>query len=185
MPVRIVPAGAPHAGQAPLRILLVDDDDFDRLAVRRCLQQCPVSVEMDEAVTAAETLERIDASAYDCVLLDYYLPGVAGLSLLHAVRAAVPDIPVVMLTGRGDEEVAVELMKAGAADYLPKAALTAERLATSLRHAVELARAAAAQRRAEHELRTQEALFRTLANSIPQLAWLSDHHGCRSWYNER
>jgi PAS domain S-box-containing protein len=185
MPAWMSPTGEPRAGQAPLRILLVEDDTFDRLAVRRCLQQSGVSVKVDEAASAAETLERIGASGYDCLLLDYYLPGVQGLALLQAIRAAVPDMPVVIFTGRGDEELAVELMKAGAVDYLPKASLTSERLATSLRHAMELARSAAAQRRAEDELRTQEALFRTLANNIPQMAWIADNHGRRSWYNER
>src|SRR5919109_960323 len=185
MPTRMPPTGAAHAGQAPLRILLVDDDTFDRLAVRRCLQQSSVSAKVDEAASAAETLERLGASGYDCLLLDYYLPDVQGLALLQAIRAAVPDMPVVIFTGRGDEELAAELMKAGAVDYLPKASLTSERLATSLRHAMELARSAAAQRRAEDKLRTQEALFRTLANSIPQMAWISDDHGRRSWYNER
>ena len=184
IPSRLPSTGAPGAGHTPLRLLLVNDDEFDRLVVRRCLQQSSVSVQVDDGASAAETLERIGASAYDC-LLDYYLPGVEGLSLLQAIRTAVPDMPVVICTGRGDEEVAVELMKAGAVDYLPKSSLTSERLSTSLRHATELARAAAAQRRAEEELRTQEALFRTLANSIPQMAWIADNQGRRLWYNDR
>lgn len=184
-PEQMPSTSEPHSSGAPLRILLVDDDAFDRLAVRRCLQQSYISAKVDEAASAAETLERLGASAYDCLLLDYYLPGVEGLALLQAIRAAVPDMPVVIFTGRGDEEVAVELMKAGAVDYLPKASLTSERLGASLRHATELAQAAAAQRHAEEELRTQEALFRTLANSIPQMAWITDNQGRRLWYNDR
>jgi PAS domain S-box-containing protein len=119
------------------------------------------------------------------VLLDYYIPGVKGLDLFHKIRGLATDIPIVIFTGRGDEDIAVELMKAGAADYVPKASLTAERLALSLRHTMELSRAAAARRRAEEELRTEEARFRTLANAIPQLAWMADASGARYWFNDR
>lgn len=141
----------PRYQEGPLRLLVVDDDEYDRLAVRRCLREPGVAVVVNEAATAAETLEFIREAHYDCVLLDYYIPEVDGLSLLHDIRAAAPDVPIVIFTGRGDEEVAVEIMKAGAVDYLPKASLTAERIASSLRHAMELSRSAAARRHAEAE----------------------------------
>jgi PAS domain S-box-containing protein len=168
-----------------LRILVVDDDETDRLAVRRCLRQSGLSIAVDEAGSAAETLKLIGDATYDCVLLDYYLPDMPGLALFESLRAAAPDIPVVMFTGRGDEDIAVELMKAGAADYLPKASMTPERLAAGLRHAMELARATVARKQAEDELRAQESRFRTLANAIPQLAWMTDASGARHWFNQR
>ena len=148
---------ASQNGTYRLRILIVDDDETDRLAVRRCLHNSGMSVAVDEAGSAAEALKLIGSSAYDCVLLDYYLPDVSELSLFERLRAAAPDLPVVMFTGRGDEDIAVKLMKAGAADYLPKASITPERLAAGLRHAVELTRATAARKQAEHELRAEES----------------------------
>ena len=169
----------------PLRILVVEDDELDRRAVRRFLQQCGIATVADEAASAEETLRRIGSSDYDCVLLDYYIPGVNGLSLFQKIRELAAKLPVVIFTGRGDEDIAVELMKAGAADYLPKTSLTAERLASSLRHCMELSRAAEARRRAEEALRAQEARFRTLANAIPQLAWMADASGARYWFNDR
>jgi PAS domain S-box-containing protein len=170
---------------APLRILLVEDDELDRRAVRRCLQQCGIPVIAEDATSAEETLQRIASARYDCVLLDYYIPGVTGLALFHKIRNVAANMPVVIFTGRGDEDIAVELMKAGAADYLPKASLTSERLASSLRHIIELSGAAEARRRAEEELRAQEARFRTLVNAIPQLAWMADRTGARYWFNDR
>jgi PAS domain S-box-containing protein len=184
-PEQMPSTGETRTSQAPLRILLVDDDVFDRLAVRRCLQQSIVAAQVDEAATAAETLARLGAAAYDCLFLDYCLPDVRGLVLLQAIHAAAPAMPVVIFTGRGDEELAVELMKAGAVDYLPKALLTSERLAASLRYAMEITLTTAAQRRAENELRAQEARFRALVNCIPQMAWIADHQGRRLWYNDR
>src|ERR1700732_827925 len=176
---------APQNGTYRVRILVVDDDEADRLAVRRCLHQSGLSVAIEEARTGAETLELIAHSDYDCVFLDYYLPDVAGLSLLESLQAAAPELPVVIFTGRGGEDIAVELMKAGAADYLPKASMTPERLAAGLRHAMELARATAARRQAENELRAEESRFRTLANAIPQFAWMADASGARYWFNQR
>jgi PAS domain S-box-containing protein len=176
---------APQNGTYRLRILVVDDDEADRLAVRRCLHQSGLSVAIEEARTGAEALKLIAHSDYDCVFLDYYLPDVAGLSLLESLQAAAPELPVVIFTGRGDEDIAVQLMKAGAADYLPKASMTPERLAAGLRHAMELARATAARKQAENELRAEESRFRTLANAIPQFAWMADASGARYWFNQR
>ena len=175
------PGAAPSM---PMRILVVDDDDFDRLAVRRYLQESGTAAVIDEAASAADALACVALNAYDCVLLDYYIPGVDTVSLLRSLHAAAGTTPVVILTGRGDEGVAVEFMKAGAVDYLPKATLTADRLAASLRYALEMSRAAAAERRAQEELREQESRFRTLANAIPQLAWMTDAEGSVYWYNQ-
>lgn len=135
----------------PLRLLIVDDDETDRQAVRRSLHAGGVTAVVREAGSARETLDALAGAAFDCVLLDYYLPDMPGLELFQALKRSAPDLPVVIFTGRGDEDVAVELMKAGAADYLPKSSLGPERLAAGLRHAMELTRATAARRLAEAE----------------------------------
>jgi PAS domain S-box-containing protein len=175
----------PLDGAESLHILVVEDEELDRLTVRRYIHKSGLRATVDEAVSEAEALERLGAATYDCLLLDYYIPGVAGLELVERIRDLAPKTPIVMFTGRGDEEIAVELMKAGAADYVPKVSLTPERLASSVRHALELARASAARRQAEDDLRAQEARFRTLANAIPQLAWTADATGARNWFNQR
>ena len=122
----------------PLRILIVDDDEVDRLAVRRLLRQAAVDVEVEERADPASALDALAAGGLDCILLDYHLPGADGVSFLRSLRTSGYSVPVVALTGQGDEELAVELMKAGAADYLNKNTLTAERLHRSLRYAVAL-----------------------------------------------
>jgi signal transduction histidine kinase/CheY-like chemotaxis protein len=139
--------------RTPLRILVVDDDELDRLAVRRCLKQSGIDAGVDEASSAAETMRSVGAADYDCVLLDYYLPGDDSLGLLRMLRDSVPGTPVVIFTGQGDEDIAVELMKAGAADYLPKASLSPDRLTSAVRHAREVTQAAIARQRAESLLR--------------------------------
>lgn len=138
---------------APLRLLVVDDDAVDRMSVTRGLRRAGIHAAVDEAGTTVEALRLAAAHRYDCVFLDYNIPGGDGSTLLRAIKDAGMDVPVVMLTGQGDEQVAVALMKAGATDYLPKAALTPERLMQSLRYAVDLARASDAAKRAEADRR--------------------------------
>jgi PAS domain S-box-containing protein len=158
--IRKPPLSTETGENGALRLLVVDDDESDRLAVRRLLKTSDVRTVIDEASSAHEALEHLARGKYDCVLLDYYIPGAAGHSLIEAIGEAAPDLPVVIFTGRGDEDVAVDLMKAGVADYLPKASLTLERLGASLRHAMEITRAKKASRSAERALRESEERFR-------------------------
>jgi len=123
-----------------LRLLLVDDDAVDRLAVRRALRDGGVDASIDECTNADEAVAAVRAREYDCVVLDYYLPGSTGLETLNRIRALGAHIPIVALTGQGDEDLAVTLMKAGAADYLAKNGLSGDRLARSLRYAMALHR---------------------------------------------
>jgi signal transduction histidine kinase len=125
----------------PLAILLVDDDEVDRLAVKRMLRQAGLDAEVEEHSSWEGALSAAKARRFDCLLLDYRLPGADGISLLRDLRFHGVGLPVVALTGQGDEEVAVELMKAGAADYLNKNTLTSERLERSLRYALSMHRA--------------------------------------------
>jgi PAS domain-containing protein len=89
----------------------------------------------------------------------------------------------VIFTGRGDEEIAVELMKAGAADYLPKASLSTERLTASLRFSLELFEARAAQRRAEAALHEQREWLRITLTSIGDGVIATDPAGCVTFLN--
>jgi signal transduction histidine kinase len=124
-----------------LRLLIVDDDLVDRRAVKRLLAQAGVAVEIVETGDRDGALAAVERDRFDCVLLDYRLPGTDGVTLLRDLRERSLDLAVVALTGQGDQEVAVELMKAGAADFLDKNNLTAERLERSLRYALSMARA--------------------------------------------
>lgn len=142
--------------QERLHILVVEDDEANRLAVRRSLQRSDAVAAVDEAASAGDALECVGSTVYDCVLLDYHIPGADGRALLRAIHGSAPETPVVMLTRRGDEKAAAELMRVGAADYLPRASLAPTRIASSLRHVLALARVAAERRRAKDELRAQQ-----------------------------
>jgi len=121
-------AGAADGGEAPLRVLVVDDDVVDRMAVKRQLARTGLAVETDEAEGVLEAIGRLAEAPFDCVLLDFNLPDGDGLTFLRGLRTAGISVPVVMLTGQTDPEVVADLVMAGAADYIPKTLLTAERL---------------------------------------------------------
>jgi signal transduction histidine kinase len=130
----------------PLKLLIVDDDDVDRLALKRTLARAGASGEFAEAADPIEALKQLRTTTFDCIILDYQLPGTDGLEVLKSIRATGVRTPVIALTGQGDEQTAVELMKAGAADYIGKGQLTPERLSRSLRHALALFRSEEARR---------------------------------------
>jgi signal transduction histidine kinase len=148
-----------------VRVLVVDDDDVDRMAVRRSLRASGIDADVVEVGDARGALEALRTSTFDCALFDFRMPGSDGLELLRQVRADGVMTPVIMLTGFGDEQTAVELMKAGAADYLPKNSLTPDRLAQSLRAVLRLRQAEVEAGRAETQLRAYAAQLRELAQA--------------------
>ncbi|NPC45592.1 hybrid sensor histidine kinase/response regulator [Corallococcus sp. AB032C] len=126
-----------------LRVLLVDDGMADRLAVSRALARDPdMQWEVVPVSSAEDALAYLSGNAVDAMLLDYHLPGMNGVSMLQKLaELALPRVPaVVVLTGSGNERVAVDAMKAGAQDYLVKEAFSPERLRRSLRAAVDTMR---------------------------------------------
>lgn len=154
------------AGTERIEILVVDDDEVDRLTVSRGLARAGLAARVTEVRTAEEALTATAARVFDCIFLDYNLPGADGMQTLKQINSRNAETPIVMLTGQGDEQVAVALMKAGAVDYLPKSAATPERLAASVRYAMELARANASMRRYYEELQqTAEAERRARAEA--------------------
>lgn len=147
------------SGGGVLRILIVDDDELDRMAIRRALRSVGFETIVEEVEEAEEALLRMSQGSLDCALLDFRLPGTDGLEVLARARAAGMRAPVIVLTGFGDEQTAVALMQAGAADYIPKSTLSSERLGRSITAAV---RVAAAERHAEEAEVAREQYTRQL-----------------------
>jgi len=144
-----------------LRILIVDDDEVDRLTINRALKKSGILMERVEAATAAEAIAAITTSPFDSVFLDYSLPDQDGLTLIRSLREAGIKVPLIVLTGQGDEQIAVECMKAGASDYLSKSKLASDRLASVLKNAVRVYRAELQASLAYQELQaTNELLLR-------------------------
>lgn len=169
---------------SPLRILLVDDDQIDREIFKRALVATGVRSTVTEFVAAEPALDAVDVrEAYDVAFFDLQLPGRDGLELLRDLRGNGFATPVIFLTGHGNEDTAVELMKAGAADYLPKNSLSPARLLQSIGHTLRLARLERAQRDAERALRESELGFRRLAEHLPDAVVRFGRDGRHSYVN--
>ncbi|MEA5450678.1 ATP-binding protein [Leptolyngbya sp. CCNP1308] len=136
-PSWVVEAGTERMGEA-LEILLVDDDAVDRMAICRALDRADLPVNVTEVTSAEQAIANLSSRTYDCVFLDYRLPEQDGLSLIQQWRTEGVTIPLVVLTGQGDEQIAVDLMKAGASDYLIKTRVSPDRLALLLRNALRM-----------------------------------------------
>ncbi len=144
-----------------LSILLVDDDTEDRMAVRRALTKADVRMELSEVEDCESAIAALNNHSYDCVFIDYCLPDEDGLTLIQRIRKAKIKVPLVVLTGQGDEQITVELMKAGATDYLSKSRVSSEILAQVLRNAIRVYRAEMQVALADRQIReTNEELIR-------------------------
>jgi len=127
----------------PLRILVVDDSREDREAYRRFINSgSQRQYLIDEVDSGEEALAWCRSKTPDCLLLDYLLPDLNGLEFLTELTGHTGEapFPIVMLTGHGDEMVAVQSMKNGADDYLVKRNITPEGLRGAMHDA--MARAA-------------------------------------------
>ena len=145
-------------------IVLVEDDPGDAFLVREMLLDAAPDMHVTTFSTLRSALDEWPEDA-GCVLLDLGLPDAFGLTALEKLRAQVPDVPVVVLTGRLDEATGTEALAAGAQDFLVKGQVDAAGLQRSLRYAVERGRAltyerelVAADVRAQENQRLQKGL---------------------------
>ena len=153
---RTVPKGASElrdsiggqSGGSSYKILHVDDNPNDRALVARELRREMPDLSITEISDRKSLDQALEQADFDLVITDYELYWSDGLKLLNRIKQINPKVPVVMFTGSGNEEVAVEAMKAGVQDYITKSPNHFSRLRSSvvqafdrLKHSVELARA--------------------------------------------
>ncbi len=169
-----------------LKILVVEDNHVDREIYRQCLQEneSPQFV-FAEAGSASAGIELARTFRPDCILLDYDLPDKTGLDVLaHLNQEGVPGA-IVMLTAIGGERLAVEAMKAGVTDYLPKRQVNPESLLLTIVGAIEKVEM---QRRIEQqreELERSERRYETLLEAMPQMVWTAAADGTLQYANRR
>ena len=117
-------------------ILLIEDEEPIRRVMKRILADENKDYTVEEAVDGKQGLAMIKAHNYDLILCDIKMPNKDGIEVLQAAKKAGKNIPFIMLTGHGNVETAVEAMKLGAYDFIPKPP-DLNRLLTAVRHAVE------------------------------------------------
>jgi PAS domain S-box-containing protein len=157
----------------PLRVLYAEDNTSDINLTQRHLAQHARHIHVDVVYTAAEVLKRLPqrgpATDYDVVLLDYRLPGRNALEVLRELlQVRALDLPVVVVTGQGDEELALQVLRLGASDYVVKTPGYLYKLPSVVENAFHRAQLM----REQAALRQSEARYRTLVEQIPAITYM-------------
>jgi two-component system cell cycle response regulator len=120
----------------PPRILYVEDSDADYALFEAHLAGLG-HTELARAHSMAQAISILEKETFDLIFVDYLLPGGSGLDFLHWIGKETLDTPVISVTGHGNEVIATNMIKAGAYDYLPKAAIDQDTLSRCIFKALE------------------------------------------------
>ncbi len=164
--------------EQPLTVLLVEDNPGDARLIREMLREgCGDRCRLEHVDRLSLAMDRLSRDRFDLVLLDLSLPDAQGLEAFRQLHAHAPEVPVVMLTGLDDEDLARRSVQEGAQDYLPKGDVSAHSLVRSILYAVEraqgeaerahlLAREQAARVEAEAQRARLQAILESAAHGI-------------------
>jgi PAS domain S-box-containing protein len=161
-------------------VLHVDDDRSFADLTRTFLERIDEQFTVRTATSADDGLATLDSNPPDCIVSDYDMPGTDGLEFLEAVRLESPDLPFILFTGKGSEEVASDAIAVGVTDYLQKGSGTEqyELLANRIRNAVRARREA---RRADQ----QERITTQVLDALEDLFYVFDTDGSLRRWNSR
>ncbi|GCE22510.1 PAS domain-containing response regulator [Dictyobacter kobayashii] len=172
--------------QQPWRLLIVDDSSEDRAAMRRYLEQDHItSYTFYEVGTGRQAMAAFQDRIFDCIILDYLLPDMTGGDFLERLRAMFPSLlpPIIILSGKGSEIVAVRLMKQGVQDYLIKDQLSSELLRVAIANAIEKVSMERYIEDQSQELARRQHAFQTLAENAPDMIERVDRQFRHSYVN--
>lgn len=151
------------ASARKLKILVLEDADDDAKLVERALRVGGCDCSLQRVETRADYVRALGAEVPDVIVADYRLPTLDGRVALKLARELAPQVPVIIVTGAMQDDVAVELLRDGAADYILKDRMS--RLAPAIGRALDAAEQARQRQQAEQALLASEAKYRTLFES--------------------
>jgi len=147
---------------APTRLLIVEDDRQYAGLLAELLSSSLSDIEIMSLGTIDEACRRIDRGGIDLVLLDLELPDADGLEALERLYDCVNEIPIIVLTSRSDEDLALAALQNGAEDYLVKDAVDQRILTRSIRYALERHRGVRDLARVKRELQLSNSALEKL-----------------------
>ncbi|MBT5470225.1 MAG: diguanylate cyclase [Nitrospina sp.] len=161
-----------------LKILFIEDDEVDRSNIQRLFDKSKLKVLLEVAVTLKDGIDKLKTQDFDCVLLDYYLPDSKGAGAIEDLRKVDEnEIPLIVLTGMGNETMAAEVMKKGAADYVSKNGLNEDVLERSVRNAAQIHEFREKAILAERALLEREKQYRTIIETVSDIIFRLDVDG--------
>ena len=159
------PTSVPHsrpddgAPTEPLSILLIEDNPGDARLFAEYLDDSPVEATLRHEQTLQAGLEALGETDPDVLVADLGLPDSQGVQTVQALGTAVPQLPIVVLTGQDDLQAALETQEAGATEYLRKEDLTPALVGRTLRWALQ-------RRRMQAKLRQRDAWIRSITEGL-------------------
>ncbi|GAB3817279.1 hypothetical protein GCM10028895_13250 [Pontibacter rugosus] len=160
-----------------LNILIIDDDEVDQMAIKRSLSKSGLQVCTHSATTAAQGMQLMQQYTYDCIFIDFRLPDMDGLELLEFISPLELKAPVLLVTSHGDERIAAQAIRLGAADYIPKHLLTSEVISHNIRSAMRLRKAELAKKKTEQRLRDAKYQLDLIISNSPMALFSTNASG--------
>jgi PAS domain S-box-containing protein len=126
-----------------IRVLHVDDEPNFAETTAAFLEQKHEQFDIETVTSPSDGFQRLEESTFDCIVSDHDMPGQNGIEFLEGIREEYPDLPFILYTGKGSEEIASDAISAGVTDYLQKKGGTSQYtvLANRIRNAVDNYRA--------------------------------------------
>ena len=141
-----------------IKVLLVEDNPVDEFMVRAALERSTsAAFTVSSAERLDDAIEQARSTPTDVMLLDLGLPDVQGMQTFVRARAALPNLPILVLSGHDDEQLSIQSVQQGAQDYLLKSTTMAEVLPRAIRYAIERHRAPAQMKSHATDLLENEA----------------------------
>jgi PAS domain S-box-containing protein len=161
-----------------IRVLHIDDNLHDRQLVKDALQREHEEYEVVEADNREKFEDYLAKQDFDIVLSDFNILGFDGLQVLQIVEEKKPQLPVIIVTGTGSEEIAIQAMKMGAADYVIKSVKHIQGLVPTIKTVLENKKNQKERKRIEAKLIETESKFRTIFDFASDGflgAWIDNH----------
>ena len=166
-------------GEEPIRVLLIEDSPGDARLVEIYLSQATTdSYRVTRCDRLADGLEQLERDSFDIVLLDLTLPDSCGIETFERLHARGRQVPIVVMTGHDDSELALRAVREGAQDYLVKTNVDASLLNRAIRYAIE-------RKSSEEALRISEERYALAISGANDGLWDWDLESDRIYYSTR
>ncbi len=154
----------------PIRVLLVEDNPGDARLIHELLLEAQGRFELETVPRLAQAMERLDSGRFQLVLLDLSLPDSSGVGSFRSVLLRFPHVPLIVLSGLDDEQLAVQTVHEGAQDYLVKGHVDHHTLVRAIRYALKRAEA-------DRALAEERNLLRGVIGNLPDAVFVTDLSG--------
>ena len=159
------------------RVLHIDDNTHDRELVRDALLKEPDEFEILEAGNRADFERHLAEADFDIIVSDYNILGFEGLKVLQIVKDKYPEMPVIIVTGTGSEEIAINAMKMGATDYIIKSVNNLRGLGSTIKIVIDNKKAQTERRIALDKQHETEELYRSVFENTSVAILLTSSEG--------